>query len=384
MTDEAVPVPNSGFSCVCNGGAANAKGPEDGKIIFDHPDFDRYEMSNPEVSGFSYFEELSWFHSYLSVPRIYIAYYELRSGYSYLGSRVKTNWTLERTLKHAAGHGFAINEIINDELQTNTWQVASFKNSSYKNCLGFRLFFGPGWGGADDTYRQELGNRAIVGYYCDKPDIPISPAAVTSCIGIKRSFEPANCDPEKIVTSVTTEPTQASSSSESKTAASLPKMASLEDRDNLKRTGACPGCELNSLDLTLLDLSGASLSKASLRKTNLSGANLKKDSLREARLIQANLSVADLRGADLSQADLNRADLSGADFRRANLRGAGMWQADLRWADLAEADLSEANMRKADLRDDDLSNAKLSGANVEGAKFCNTTMPDGSKNNSGC
>ena len=42
--------------------------------------------------------------------------------------------------------------------------------------------------------------------------------------------------------------------------------------------------------------------------------------------------------------------------------------------DLSGADLEGANLRKANLKD----------ANLGSVRLCNTTMPDGSVNNSGC
>ena len=47
--------------------------------------------------------------------------------------------------------------------------------------------------------------------------------------------------------------------------------------------------------------------------------------------------------------------------------------------DLVQADLSGANLSRANLFD-----ANLREANVKGATFCNTTMPDGTINNSDC
>ena len=54
-------------------------------------------------------------------------------------------------------------------------------------------------------------------------------------------------------------------------------------------------------------------------------------------------------------------------------------RASLSYANLSGADLTEANLSRANLFD-----ANLREANVKGATFCNTTMPDGTINNSGC
>jgi hypothetical protein len=85
----------------------------------------------------------------------------------------------------------------------------------------------------------------------------------------------------------------------------------------------------------------------------------------------SNVSQCDLAGytapegldctrCNLSRANLSGADLTGVNFTRANLSGAC----------LVDADFSGATFTNA--------------TNLYGAIFCNTTMPDGSVNNSGC
>jgi Pentapeptide repeats (8 copies) len=108
-----------------------------------------------------------------------------------------------------------------------------------------------------------------------------------------------------------------------------------------------------------IDLSGANLSVGDLIGGKLSGASL----------VETDLSEADLSQADLSGAYLCGAKLNGAHFNRTDLR-----EANLLWANLSEANLSEANLFRANLR----------GADLENAKFCKTTMPDGTVNNRDC
>ena len=60
-----------------------------------------------------------------------------------------------------------------------------------------------------------------------------------------------------------------------------------------------------------------------------------------------------------------------------------------RGKNLVGVNLSEANLSAADLTGADLTAADLLGANLSGTtlvrvKFCNTTMTDGTVNNSGC
>ena len=64
------------------------------------------------------------------------------------------------------------------------------------------------------------------------------------------------------------------------------------------------------------------------------------------------------------ECDLFKAILSGANLSRANLNRAWLFKADLSEADLSEADLT--------------------GAIMNGVILCNTTMPDGLANDSGC
>ena len=57
---------------------------------------------------------------------------------------------------------------------------------------------------------------------------------------------------------------------------------------------------------------------------------------------------------------------------------------DLEGADLREANLYEAKLQFADLKGADLKGAYLGGADLKEAFFCETTMPDGTKNNTDC
>ncbi len=162
-----------------------------------------------------------------------------------------------------------------------------------------------------------------------------------------------------------------------------------EAAQKLFRDNECVGCDLNGTSLRGANLEGAnlygaSLTKASLTKASLTKANLYGAYLTGANLVEANLREADLRGADLQEASLRgasltKANLTGAYLRKANLRGASLTEASLSRANLAGANLRGANLRGANLRE-----ADLTGANLSEAKFCRTTMPDGSTNNDDC
>jgi uncharacterized protein YjbI with pentapeptide repeats len=147
--------------------------------------------------------------------------------------------------------------------------------------------------------------------------------------------------------------------------------------------------DLSDADLFRADVHGADLSNADLHHADLHQADLTVAFLSGANLSFANLSFANLPGAtllraNLTNADLPTANLSAADLTTANLTRADLTRADLSAADLSRASLPFANLPGANLSDANLSGANLSRANLSGAKFCRTTMPDRSINNSGC
>jgi hypothetical protein len=87
------------------------------------------------------------------------------------------------------------------------------------------------------------------------------------------------------------------------------------------------------------------------------------------------------KGSNVSQCDLagytapDPLDCTRCNLSRANLRGA----------DLTGVNFTRANLSGACLVDADLTGAVVTNStNLYGAIFCNTTMPDGSVNDSGC
>ena len=90
------------------------------------------------------------------------------------------------------------------------------------------------------------------------------------------------------------------------------------------------------------------------------------------------------RGCDLSGANLSLADLAGADLENANLANADLSGARLVGAKLAGSSLIGANLISTDLSDADLSDANLTRAFIRATRFCDTVMPDGRIDNSGC
>ena len=120
------------------------------------------------------------------------------------------------------------------------------------------------------------------------------------------------------------------------------------------------GCGNNNPDLVKLQETGECI------ECNLAGVNLRK-----AKLRVANLSGANLSGANLSGAKLWGSNLIGANLSGATLSGSGLH-------------FSETTFIGANLTKTNLSGAKVGDHNdFRFAIFCNTTMPDGVKND-GC
>lgn len=103
----------------------------------------------------------------------------------------------------------------------------------------------------------------------------------------------------------------------------------------------------------------------------------------------AYLSLVSLAGMDLSGANLEGADLSKSDLRKVELTGANLAKADIRDSDLTDATLVGADLVGAKLKHANLTRADFTGATVaigqlSSAYLCNTVMPNGTKNDSGC
>lgn len=127
----------------------------------------------------------------------------------------------------------------------------------------------------------------------------------------------------------------------------------------------CKNCDFRGLRIPDIDWSGVDLSGSDLSFIDTH--------------FGFNLNSANLSGAQLVSANLDNAIMSGA-----SLAGAQLWLVKLRGANLKGADLSSADLSDALLIDADLADAKLAGTKLTNAIFCNTTMPDGALNNTGC
>ena len=135
--------------------------------------------------------------------------------------------------------------------------------------------------------------------------------------------------------------------------------------EKVEATRSCKNCDFRGLRIQGANWGGVDLSRSDLS------------------FIDAPFAM-NLESAKLSHAELVSADLDGADLSGANLTGARLWLVKLEKADLTGADLSDADLSNALLVDANLTDARLTGATLTDAIFCNTTMPDGSVNDSDC
>jgi uncharacterized protein YjbI with pentapeptide repeats len=172
--------------------------------------------------------------------------------------------------------------------------------------------------------------------------------------------------------------------------------ANLESTDlsyaNLDRASMTPA---NTFPVVL---TGANLSHASLIKASLNGAVLTLANFQDANLKQANFSPITIQvfkhSARLSLANFQRADLTEAQFRsafiintnfldsnlsRANFRDGTLWNINFQGANLTEAIIENTSLFRVNLR-----KATMTKTRLTNARFCQTTMSDGSVSNERC
>jgi len=148
------------------------------------------------------------------------------------------------------------------------------------------------------------------------------------------------------------------------------------------------------------NLSGAYLFSSEVNGSNFSGANLSNACLsgwcgpdgtggEGAIMSRDNLVGADLynaQGGFLAYSEAGTV-LPGVDFAHANLTSANLTDTDLIDADLAGATLKNANLTGATLTGTSFKSylgptVVVPGANLTGARWNNTTCPDGTNSNS--
>lgn len=109
--------------------------------------------------------------------------------------------------------------------------------------------------------------------------------------------------------------------------------------------------------------------------SNLNGCDFTGDDFANADLHGSAMKATIFRNADLRRADLHGSNAKGANFRNADLCGAKLFSSTL----------TNANFTGANLRGADLHSSGCSGITITGAtKFCETTLCNGTIDNSDC
>lgn len=140
----------------------------------------------------------------------------------------------------------------------------------------------------------------------------------------------------------------------------------------------CQGINLDSADLSKLDLRFINFKMANLRKTDLAHANLSNCCLERANLCGAHMDGAILSCTRLQRAQMEGASLRGCNFEdpagtRANLEGVNLKNSDLEGSQLGNVNLRVATLKGANLQNCILRGAVLAGADLEN---CNLTGCD--------
>ena len=160
-----------------------------------------------------------------------------------------------------------------------------------------------------------------------------------------------------------------------------------------------PNAILSETDFRTAELSDSNFQGAILLDSNFQEAALSNSNFQRAELLRANFRSADLSNVNFQRAHLSNstfqrailldsnfqgADLSNVNFQGAKLQGINLQKANLSGVNFQGAELLQTNLSQANLSGIDFRNARLREHRYEEAIFCETIMPDGVKDNSGC
>lgn len=131
---------------------------------------------------------------------------------------------------------------------------------------------------------------------------------------------------------------------------------------------------LDGINLCNALLSGANLSRTSMKSAHLIRATLRNSNLSNSQLDYANLTHIDLTKANLAFSSLEEALLPYARLRKANLNAANLTGAHAEDANFFAADLSYACLKNAVLSFSDFRRASFVGADLEGANISSVNL----------
>ena len=152
----------------------------------------------------------------------------------------------------------------------------------------------------------------------------------------------------------------------------------------LKTTKSCSGCDLTEVelvgfDLKNADLIGANLTSANLSRVDLTEANLTNANLTDASLVMATLTGAKLVNTNLSRVKLSYANITGVDISDSLLVDASMNSSKILNSKISNTDMTGANLHRANL-----SGTKITDKTLKDSVLCETIMPSGRQDDSGC
>ncbi|XP_073239552.1 BTB/POZ domain-containing protein KCTD9-like isoform X2 [Porites lutea] len=165
----------------------------------------------------------------------------------------------------------------------------------------------------------------------------------------------------------------------------------LEQLEEMAKGINLDSADLSKLDLRFInfkmanlkktDLANANLSNCCLERANLSGAHMDGAILSCTRLQRAHMEGASLRGCNFEDPAGTRAHLEGVNLKGSDLEGSQLGNVNLRVATLKGANLQNCNLRGAELAGADLENCNLTGcdlqdANLRGANITGATIAD--------
>lgn len=104
----------------------------------------------------------------------------------------------------------------------------------------------------------------------------------------------------------------------------------------------------------------------------------------EEHLEQLMKSVESGEPVMCDKCNLSYANLSELDLTGASMNGAYLYGAKLRGTVLRDAKLDRADFTRSDLEGADFTGATMSEIRATSTKWCGTTMPDGTMNDSRC
>lgn len=178
-----------------------------------------------------------------------------------------------------------------------------------------------------------------------------------------------------------------------------PTRAELDRLSHSSTAVVLRSCDLDSLDLSRLEITNWRFEKCNLSRSRFIGARLEDVTFANCRasaisFVGATLTDSSVDGGDFGNADFRGARLSGIKFARCKMTGANLSEVaaldvvfeeallvlallpnfSFRKASLRGVDFSEADLRQCDFREAVLTDCSLRDANITDCRFHGTDL----------